>query len=283
VRRPAAAVLAALVLAPAAAAEDSIAVRAALNPRAHLFGDPVTAEVEVVVDSRAAGGVRVRPDFHPYAVVGSVRVTRTEGGGSTELRYRYTLDCLERACLPGEARRRIVFSPVHVRVRIAGSPREATATWPTLIVRSRLAPEDVSRRRLRSSVYPVGEVSYRVSPGLLFWSLAGASAALTLAGLALVGSLFGGVRLTWQRDRFARLGPVERALVLVRLSARRGDAGRRRQALERLGHELEARGRPELGDEACRLAWAEAAPDGDALIAFACLLYNLTLPTTERV
>jgi hypothetical protein len=269
VRRAAVVGLAALALAPAAAADDSVAVRAGLTPRAHLFGDTVTAEVEVVVDSGAAGTVRVEPDFKPYTVVGPVRVSRIDGGRSTELRYRYTLDCLERPCLPGDTRRRFVFSPVHVHVRIAGQERDATATWPTLIARSRLAPEDVSGRRMRSSVYPVGEVTHRVSPGILFWSLAAASAALAAAGLALAGSLLAGVRIPWRRDRFSRLAPVERALVLVRLTASRGDAGRRRQALERLGHELEAWGRPELGDEACRLAWAESAPDGDTLLALA--------------
>ncbi len=259
----------ALALAPEAGAAGSVSFRAALTPRSHLFGEPVTAAVEVVVDRADAGSVQVRPDFRPYSVAGPVELTRLDGGGSTELRYRYTLDCLTRSCLPGDARRRVVFSPVHIFLRSGGTEREETATWPALIVRSRLAPEDLARPAPRSSVYPVGDVSYRISPSVLFWALAAVAALLVLVAAALVVPTVAGLAEPLRRRRFERLGPVERALVLVRLAAKRGDPARRRRALERLGRELEERGRRELGEEACRLAWSETAPAGASLLALA--------------
>ena len=269
-RRLALAGLVALALAPAARGDDqSVAVRAAVTPRSHLFGDRIEAEVDVVVARDVADSVVVRADFQPYTPLGPPTVARLTGRASAELRYRYSLDCLDRACLPGDARRRIVFAPAHVRVRIGGRVHDAPATWPALIERSRLAPEDVSARRLRSSVYPLGSASYRVSPSTLFWGLVAAAGVLAAVGAALLGSLLLGIRIPWRRDRFARLGPLERALVLVRMSAEGVDVPRRRRALERLGHELEAGGRRELADEACRLAWAESAPDGAALVALA--------------
>ena len=266
----AAAILVALaVVSPALAADGGIGVRVALTPRSQLFGDKVAAEVDVVLASRAAGSVAIHPDFSPYAPLAPPRVSRTDGGGSTEIRYRYVLDRLEPACLPGDTRRRVVFSPVHVSVRVAGRVADAAAAWPALTVRSRLAPEDVTRGRPRSSIYPVGPVTYRISPQLLFWALTGAAGGLALVAVGLLGSLLLGVRIHWRRDRFGRLGPLERALVLVRMAARGGDVSHRRRALERLGHELEARGRRELGAEACSLAWAPAAPEADAVLALA--------------
>jgi len=269
VRRIVPVVLTVLAVAPAAHAADSLAVRASVTPRSQLFGDPVTAEVEVVVDRAVAGTVRVDPDFAPYAAAGPPVLTRADGGSQVELHYRYTLDCLIRTCLPGDTRRRVVFSPVHVLARIAGRERDAAATWPPLTVRSRLAPEDVARPQLRSSVYPLGDVSYRVTPGTLFWSLAVAAALLALAAVALFLHVLHGVRIPWRRSRFERLGSLERALVLVRLAAELDDASRRRRALERLGHELEAHGRSELGEEACRLAWSVEAPEGRDVLTLA--------------
>jgi hypothetical protein len=269
VRRLAAAAVLALALVPAARAEDGLAVRAAATPRSHLFGDPVTAEIEVVVPPSAAASVTLAPDFRPYARVGPVTVTRSGDENRAELHYRYSLDCLERDCLPGDARRQFIFAPTQVRARIAGRQLEVTARWPVLMARSRLAPADVAREELRSSVFPVGSISYRVGPDLLFWTLVGAAAALALGGAAVLAALVFGLRLPWRRDRFRRLGPIERALVLVRAAASAGDASRRRRALERLGHELEQRGRIELGEEACRLAWAEATPDSQSLLVLA--------------
>jgi hypothetical protein len=266
VRRAAVAVLAALALAPAASAADSLAVRASVSPRSHLFGDAVVAEVEVVVDRGAADSVRVRPNFAPYRAIAPPVARRLDGGSSVELHYRYTLDCLVRACLPGDTRRRVVFSPVHVLARIAGRQRDAVATWPALTVRSRLAPEDVSRPQLRSSVYPIGAVSYRVGPGGLFWTLVAVASLFAMGAAVLLVHVLRGLRIPWRRSRFERLGSLERAIYLVRLSADADDSGRRRRALERLGHELELRGRTELGQEACRLAWSGSAPEeGDVL------------------
>ncbi len=253
-----------LALVPAALADDGIALRTSMTPRVHLFGDPVTAQVDLVVPAKDAAAVRVLPDFRPYERVGPVRITRVGAGQRVGLRYRYTLDCLQSACLPRAAGRPIVLTPVRVAI---GASR-ISAPWGPLVVRSRLAPGDVENQRIRACVHPVGPVGYRISPGILFGLLVGAAALLVAVALALVARAAGAQWLVLRRRRFTRLGAVERALVLVRLAAR-GDEERRRRALERLGRELEADGKPQLGRAASRLAWDEDPPDEASVLALA--------------
>ena len=134
------AVLAAVASAATGAADAAgpggvLSFRASVTPRTHLFGDPVTAEVQAVAPSAAAAGMTIKTDFAPYVIVGPVEVERAPAGAQTEVRWRWHLECLRRACLPGETQRRVVFGPAKITVPVDGKNELATATWPIVIVR----------------------------------------------------------------------------------------------------------------------------------------------------
>jgi hypothetical protein len=264
VRRLVVALAAAAAVLPApAGADDNLSLRVSVTPRTHLFGDPVVAEVQAVTSSAAAARMRVKTDFAPYVVVGPMEVERIPAGDQTQVRWLWHLECLTRACLPGATQHRVLFEPVKVVFPIAGRDQVVTAIWPTVIVKSRLGPDDRARPEQRVTIYPLGGTSSRVDPATLerlLWVVAGF---LVLAALALV--LPFARRMTRFRYGFDRLGPAERALVLARRALARDDPGRRRTALERLGRELARYGAPDLADEASRLAWAESPPAGDAM------------------
>lgn len=254
---------AASAAATAAGPGDGLSFRASVSPRTHLFGDPITAEVQAIAPAAAAAGMTIKTDFAPYTIVGPVEVERVPAGAVTEVRWRWHLECLTRPCLPGETQRRVVFGPARIRVPVDGRSELATATWPIVIVRSRLGPEDRARPEQRASIYPVGEPTLRIGPATLERVLWGAAVVVALAALALL--LPFARRIPRPRRGFDRMGSAERALVLTRRAAGRDDPGRRRTALERLGRELGRSGSPELADEATRLAWAESPPASDAM------------------
>jgi hypothetical protein len=250
-------------VADAAGPGDALSFRASVTPRTHLFGDPVTAEVQAVAPTEAAAGMTIKTDFAPYLIVGRVEVTRAPAGAQTEVRWRWHLECLTRACLPGETQRRVVFGPAKITVPVAGKSELATATWPIVIVRSRLGPEDRARPEQRASIYPVGDPTQRIGAATLERILWVAAIIVVLAAFALMLPFVR--RIPRPRRGFERLGSAQRALVLARRAASRDDPSRRRTALERLGRELGRSGSPELADEATRLAWAESPPASDAM------------------
>jgi hypothetical protein len=259
----AAAVVAGSEAADAAGPGDALSFRASVTPRTHLFGDPVTAEVQAVAPTEAATGMTIKTDFAPYVIVGPVEVTRAPAGAQTEVRWRWHLECLTRACLPGETQRRVVFGPAKITVPVDGKNELATATWPIVIVRSRLGPEDRARPEQRASIYPVGDPTQRIGATTLERILWVAAIVVALAAFALMLPFVR--RIPRPRRGFERLGSAQRALVLARRAASRDDPSRRRTALERLGRELGRSGSPELADEATRLAWAESPPASDAM------------------
>ena len=246
-----------------AGADDTLSLQTSVAPRTALFGDPVVAGLQVVVDSAAATRVRVAADFSPYRVVGPVEVERSEGGQQTQLRWIWHLECLTRACLPGTKQRRVLFAPAKVTVPITGRAQTVTTLWPALTVRSRLAPEDRARPVQRATIYPLGATNSRIEASTLERLLWVGVGALVLAAGALLVPF--ARRIPHPRRSFDRLGSAERALLLARRASARDDPGRRRTALERLGRELERRGSPDLADEASRMAWEESPPVGEAM------------------
>ena len=61
---------------PLLAQGKAAAVRGALTPDVHLFGEPVVAQVDVIVDREQVdpADVRVKTDFKPYETVGQMVV-----------------------------------------------------------------------------------------------------------------------------------------------------------------------------------------------------------------
>jgi hypothetical protein len=234
-----------------------VKVHATLAPRAAQFGDRVVAQAELLVDPGRVdpGAVKVVADFSPYRVLGAPTVAKRSEGGLTELRYRWALDCLDRACLPRETARRIVFAPV--RAQYNGGL--ATSAWPALRVDTRVGPQDLGRPALRFDVLPLPKATQRISPGALhLLLLAGAALALLAAAALLVPEL---LALVPAYRRVDRRTPLERALAHVR-AARVHDAPPRRRALERLAREVDD---PELGVRIRELAWSPPSPEGSEM------------------
>jgi len=293
VRSLVALVAGALLLAGCAGGEDTglllppgraIGSDRAITPTTHLFADPVTARLEIVVDRDLLDPERVEPSvrFDPYEVVGAVAATRRDLGRYTRLRYEYTLRCLTTACIParlesilGEQepgrgeRTTIRLAPAVVRYDDpTGEFPEVLRTvfWPPVTSVSRLneAQSDaVFPFRVTPEALPA--VSYRAAPIAV-------AVVLLLAALVLL-VLPARLGLRWWRRRRAPAGegkpqvvlsPLEQALRLVEWSRGR-DAAARRGALEGLAAELELNGGdPALGGEARALAWARGVPSSDS-------------------
>jgi hypothetical protein len=251
-------------------------------PRASLFGDPVDAVLDVVLDRRVVdvASLRLRGDFSPYAEQGEPVVVRRDAGPLTRIRYRLPLQCLELACLPPDTgaggRRTFTLGPLRVEfAREGGGKGGTTVVLPQIEVASRLTPGEAARitpidQPPFHATVTVPPPAYAVSPTLLLWLLGGGAAVLlAAAGLMLVHVL------RRRDDGLAPepapppepvrvLTPLERALLLLERARERGPIEDRRKALERLAAELRRSGERELAGSATELAWAEQPPQNDA-------------------
>lgn len=265
----------------------TIAAQAKLDPTVHVFAEPVTATLEVVVDRDQLDPDRVRVEtrFLPYDVKAE-RTSREDRGGLTVLRHEYVLRCLRIACIPdvlqsaaGEAesgrgeRRAMRLRPARVLYEEPdGKTRYLTnAAWPEVVSVSRLKESDVPDFGdfvFKTSVTPLPEPDYRISPTLLGWGLlAAALALLALPALVVV---------RWYRRRRPEpvvaeeleVSPLERALRLVEWTEGREDVTERREALEVLAVELEAVDSRALARSARALAWPAASPSPEGATGF---------------
>ncbi len=275
---------------PLIAADKTAVVRGKLIPDVHLFGEPVVAQVDVILnrDKVDPGDVRLSTNFEPYERVGETRVKRWDIGEYTVLRYSTTLSCLSQFCIPRTARGETTVSQIpgfppflpgqqrDEKVKFEFPPATLVAdaepkdktlgrvTWAPLRSLSRINWYDTNvvgqGFPFVSNVTPLPEPEYRISPtalGLLLLALA-------LALLAIPGFL------VWDRRRRnavrtveagSALSPLERALQLVEWSSRRPSVDDRREALEALAFEL---GHEEDGDPATRArrqGWSPPTPE----------------------
>jgi hypothetical protein len=241
----------------------------ALSTRSASFGDPLVAQLDLVVDSRAIDPqtVVVQPSFGAYRVVG--QSLRTTTGAGERLSYRFQLQCLEPVCVPPSARVEQRFQPATVSYRTrAGEPVTQHVAWPSYLLSSRLT--DADRRNAARSLRfdaTVPPPSYRISPDLLRGLLTALAGLLALAAAVLVGFAL--------RPRHASgtVAPSEsrlaQALQAVRASTGNGRPAERRKALGWLGRELRAVERPSEADEARRLAWSADPPTATSAGDFA--------------
>lgn len=254
------------------AVPQRFAVHAELDPRTLLFGDRVTARVDVELDRRAVdpASVRVHPSFGPNSVTGASRV-EGRAGNAVVLHYRFGLVCLTSACLPQLAAA-TPFPPARVTYRIrSGAIRSTSVEWPRTQVGTRLQLRELNALRagqplsFRGGIVPRA-VSYRVRPALVAGSLYAAAVLVALlAGVLLAPELGRLLRLTGIReDPLAGLPPLERALALLERALASGDLAEQRKALDRLARELRRRGDDGLAGAARRLAWSRTAPGEEA-------------------
>jgi hypothetical protein len=239
----------------AGSAGTPLRVVASLHPAGVLYGDPVTAEVEVEYEPQTIepASIRVQPSFMPYVATAAPVVQQVRAG---VVRYRYSLLCVTDGCLPAKGSRVVQLERVTVSGLAGARAVTAAGSWPTLRVSSRLAGSDLSGRiHFRNSTTPPNP-AYRLAPGPLSGGLIGAAVLCVLFALALVGR---GLARRSSRSRERRLSPLELAIEYVRDSAGRNNPDRRR-ALELLAEAVDAGGEPTLAAAAAERAWAKPPP-----------------------
>jgi hypothetical protein len=246
---------------------------ASILPQAHLFGDPVTAQVAVVADRRwvAPANVHVIVHFHPYQAAGPPTVTRSSNGRLLQLTWTWKLHCLTKVCLPvtktSDLARVFHFTPAHVEYRSpTGQVRYAlNARFPRIAALSELSPSEVTAIGHQTLIWgnhltPVAAPQYRVSPNLLFWLSLAVAALLGAVGLTLVTRW--ALQFRPARAAQAPLGSssLERALTVFFWARAHDDETLQRKALERVADELPFDVH-DLSETARALAWSEAKPD----------------------
>jgi hypothetical protein len=261
----------------ARAAGAPLRVTAALTPDRVFFGDPVTAELDVVFDPARVdpASLVLKTDFSPYAAQGAPSVERLRSGPVELARYRFSLLCVEAACLPAKGPLAVQFAPAQITAGSVG----ATASWKPLVVSGRVRTKDLPQTNpfegasgLQLTGLPsfrrdvsVPPPAYRVAPGPLATWLAVAAGLLAAAAAALVALEL--VRVGGRRGGRVLSG-LEAALAAVREAARR-DSGDRRKALELLAEELKGSGRETLARTAAEAAWNEREPSSSDAVALA--------------
>jgi hypothetical protein len=249
---------------------EPIAVNATLGPPQHLFGDPLRARIDVVLDARQVDPETIRPrvNFSPYRLLEAPLRRQDVSGSVTRIRYDYRLACLGYRCLPrGQRGFNLRSATVEYRRSDDGTPRTEEIDWPALEATGRIPPLRLFAADLRADYRDLGPPTYRVSPRLV--QLLG----LVLAVLFAAGALILILRLLPLARIAERLGlktvdrrtPIQRALARVHETADRPDEGRR--ALERLAHELRLARRGELAGRASQLAWSREFPADGRLTA----------------
>lgn len=249
-----------------------------LTPPVHLFGDPVTATVAVVADTKWVdpSRLRVTADFRPYKPLREPTVLRTGSGRFLQITWTWTLRCLTAPCVPrappSDRFHVFHFTPAHIDYLARNGSRlyGVTASFPAVEALSEVGPGTIGylvrhkALRWHTPVTPVATPVYRISPGLVFWLGLALAGAFALAGLALAGRILGSYRRP-----AAALEPgevtapaLDRALALFYWARERGDDTLQRKALERVADELEPEGTG-LSEEARALAWSEEAPEDE--------------------
>ncbi len=256
-----------------------LGVAAAILPRSLVFGQPLHARLDVLLDRNTVdpGSVQVRGAFTPYLVDGKERRIRDDIGPLTRLRLDYTLTCLDVQCLPPDPTQAgqgvVRLPPLVVTYKLHnGKIGTRAITWPGVIVASRLALGDIAQlESVNVPPYAVSTAlpppSYAIDPTLLRWLLA----------LAAILFLAVAAWLVWRAlrrevapvvepppvDPDAGKSPLERALAGVRRTLDADDIPARRRALEQLAHALAAYDGGTLTAEATALAWSEPPPTAE--------------------
>jgi hypothetical protein len=263
------------------AESPAIEARTDLSPRTVLFGDTVTALVEVTLDPNRVDpdSVRVEADFAPWKRVATPERSRSDDGAKTSLRFSYVLRCLGNRCITNDEDLVILDKAIQAfgRARVtyallggaAGGGRGSLqAPWPRLLVGARFSARDAqavgsSSGGWRADLDSMPAVTYRMSPGPL--------SAMLLVGGALVASAGGVFAYRLRPRRTAStipeagppepvLAPLERALALLEATERVDGAADQRRALELVADALAERGNPKLASTSRALAWSRPVP-----------------------
>jgi hypothetical protein len=250
---------------------------ASLTPPVHLFGDPVTAKVAVVADTKWVNPARLRvtADFDPYLPTRPPTELRVGTGRFLQVTWTWTLRCLTTKCVPvvppSDHYHIFQFRPARIDY-LSGNGRvryELDAHFPPIEALSEVSPSVVSFLKAHHALNwqyqlaPVAAPRYRLSPGLLFWLALALAGVLGALGIGLAG------RWALQFRRPAPAAPpslppstLERALALFFWARAHGDETLERKALERVADELPTDVH-DLSEAARELAWSPESPEDE--------------------
>jgi hypothetical protein len=249
-------------------------VYASIDPQVHTFGDPITARVSVLADSKwvAPANVRVKVHFRPYHSAGAPTLVRRSNGRLLQLTWTWHLRCLVVQCLPvmkgSDLAHVFQFSPALVEYRSPQGQIRYTigARFPHIAVLSELSPSEIAGIGIHQliwydqlSVTPIPAPHYRTAPSAAFW------VAIALAVVLGAAALFIGGRwaLQFRPARAARpadASSLERALTLFFWARANDDETLQRKALERVADELPFDVH-DLSETARALAWSPETPE----------------------
>jgi hypothetical protein len=246
--------------------------RASLSDRIVVFGDTVSAHVDLAVDLRHVDprAIKVRVGFEPWRRVEPPTVTRTDAGSSARIRMTYVLRCLRQPCVPERDTLPFEFDPALVEFHNrAGGRGSLRVPFPVLTVHTRIRPDELANAApWRLDVTSVPEPTYSASPPLLLVLLIGGSLVLLAAGgtLAYVGWPRRHVEPEPEPEPEPELlpTPLEQALELLEDAARANGGADQRRSLELVAEVLAERGEEDgLAEAARALAWSPTAPGPD--------------------
>lgn len=272
--------------APPAPPDGGISASSSLRPRIVLFGDTLTARVDVVLDRGAIDpdDVRVAWAPAPWRLVRPPERVVEATGATAHLRTTYVLRCLTRECAPVRPTEQVTLAPARVTYPAGGTDagegrQTVSASWPILLVHSRASVLDTGQRDTlsapwRADLVSLPAVSYDMSPTLAIGALV-ALAALLFAIAAAIAYR------AWPRREPPRepepppppvVSALEQALALLESPVTVNGTESRRRALELVADEVERLGDAELALDARALAWSPNAPEAPATRALATRL-----------
>ena len=252
----------ALIAAAALAfAGPPLQARTSFLPAAVQFGDPVNAQVVVVVDRDAVEPrtLKITESLAPMTQLAPPETFRTVRGSRETVTVTIRATCLSDACL----RPRITFPAVRISAtRRDGRATRLAADWGALPVGRRVTAHDLAAAapHFRANTAP-GPPTYRVAPSTAATALEVVAGLAAAVAAALIGLQ---LRALLRRLRPALPGDaLARALRLAREAERRPVPDRRR-ALGLLARVLGA-GDGGLGRTASDLAWSARRPEPPAI------------------
>ena len=231
-----------------------------VTPDTHVFGQPVVATAQVLVDATDIDprSVRIDTDFAPYQLAGRRTVDRRVSHGIGVVTFRFPLRCLKEGCDTSGARGVAEFETGRVVYRYRSGAGDAFVAldWPPFEVASRVSDDDVEQINWRAAERTLPAVGYRVAPTRLAVLLFAVAALMAACALLLARRLWRPEPEESAPGQVPVQTRLERAVSLARNASLDGDLPLRRRALERLAQELGAVNRPDLEEEARMLAWS---------------------------
>ena len=252
---------------------QALEARVVVSPRVVLFGDTVTARVQVALDRARIDpdSLRVEAAFAPWQLVRAPQRIRRDDERATYVETVYVIRCLGPTCVPNRASSSREFQAVKLSYdEVGGGQASTEVRWPVLVMNTRLVSDDFGRRdeygtAWRADLATLPAVSYRLPPAALLALLLGGAAALLLGGGRLAYAAFPRREEPPPPEPPApppppELTPLERALALLEEPSQLNGAAERRRALEFIAEHFDERDRS-LAASARALAWRSGQPE----------------------